>query len=446
MAALMVIVVCSFIHTLKREVHMTSLSSSKGYAGITNALHNHNSNQPSSSSSVGYSQTKRSMESTTTTITKERNPLRERSINNINHHPPTGEYKIIKPKLLLSIKPIPTRNNHNRPSLVLTSPTPRNFQTTTPSIRRLGSPIKPSVINSSPSEGRSKGRQLCLDDFELGKILGKGKLGRVYCAKHKSLGLIIALKVMDKQELVNLNLEKNFEREVNIQSMINHENISKLYTWFYDHKNVYLVLEFSLYGELYLHLKKSKRFDNIVASYYIYQVTQALIHLHRHNIIHRDIKPENIMLSRNNIIKLSDFGWSVHHDHSSTVTMNNNATTTTTSSSHHAKRQTVCGTLDYLPPEMIESQPHNHTVDNWALGILCYEFLVGVPPFEEPDKTATYKRIVNIDIKFPKFMDEDAIDLIRRLLMKSPGSRLDLNKVLHHRWIIKNKPHWLRIK
>jgi aurora kinase len=265
-----------------------------------------------------------------------------------------------------------------------------------------------------------------LKDFEIGRILGKGKLGKVYCAKHLESGLLVALKVMSKKDLIDLKLEKNFRREIEIQANLVHTKISRLYGYFHDKDNVYLIVEYSVYGELYHHLKKQRRFSDVTASHYIYQVAQALVYLHDKRVIHRDIKPENILLSFNNCIKLSDFGWSVRQP-STKVT----------------KRLTICGTLDYLPPEMIESNNHDYRVDIWSLGILCYEFLTGKPPFEEIDKNMTYKRIAKVDLKFPTWIDPDAQDFIQRLLQKNPGLRLSLQEAIQHKWITKNRPFWV---
>lgn len=265
-------------------------------------------------------------------------------------------------------------------------------------------------------------RECSFDDFQIGKKLGKGKFGKVYCVKDKKTGFVFALKIMEKKELQDYKVEKQFRREVEIQYRLKHNNILGLYSYFHDETRVYLVLEYVYNGELYKYLKKKRRFNDITASHYIYQMAEALSYLHARNIIHRDIKPENILLGFDNVVKISDFGWSVIASNS--------------------KRSTMCGTLDYLPPEMIEAKEHDYRVDVWALGVLCYELVVGQPPFEEEFRDATYKRIAKVDLKIPEFISPECADLIKSLLQYDPEKRFPLSEVKNHLWITKNRALW----
>lgn len=256
-------------------------------------------------------------------------------------------------------------------------------------------------------------------DFQIGKPLGRGKFGRVYLAREKRTRHIVALKLMFKAEIVKENMEHQIIRELEINTRLRHPNILMLYTYFHDETRIFLVLEFAGGGELYKSMNKQpgRKFPEKLAAKYIDQVTDAVSYCHRHNVIHRDIKPENILLTLNGDIKLADFGWSVRSP---------------------CSRKTMCGTLDYLPPEMVQQQVYDKEVDNWCLGILCYEFLVGKPPFESKDQQTTFKRIQTMDFKFPSFISPLARNLISRLLIHSPKNRMSLEEVRKHPWIREN--------
>lgn len=103
-----------------------------------------------------------------------------------------------------------------------------------------------------------------------------------------------------------------------------------------------------------------------------------------------------------------------------------------------SRRTTLCGTLDYLPPEMVEAREHDATADIWSLGVLCYEFLVGNPPFEADGYRATYRRISNVDLRFPPVVSAGARDLIARLLVKDQSKRMKLADIPKHPWIVEH--------
>ncbi|POS83454.1 threonine protein kinase [Erysiphe pulchra] len=264
-------------------------------------------------------------------------------------------------------------------------------------------------------------KQFHLGMFEIGKPLGKGKFGRVYLARERSSGFICALKVLHKNELQQGKVEKQVRREIEIQSNLRHPNILQLYGHFHDSKRVFLILEYAGKGELYKHLRKENRFPEWKAAQYIAQMAAALKYLHKKHVMHRDIKPENILVGIHGEIKISDFGWSVHAPNN--------------------RRNTMCGTLDYLPPEMIKPGSHDNyyteKVDLWSLGVLTYEFLVGEAPFEDTP-VMTQRRIARAEMTIPSFVSPEAKDLIKRLLVLDPEKRIPLEQIQTHPWIIKH--------
>jgi len=259
-------------------------------------------------------------------------------------------------------------------------------------------------------------KQWSLADFDIGRPLGKGKFGNVYLAREKKKQIVVALKILFKSQLVKSNVEHQLIREIEIQGHMSHPNILKMYNYFHDDKKIYLILEYALSGELYKKLQHKKRFDDPTAAKYIFQVSDALNYCHSKNVIHRDIKPENILIGSNGELKIADFGWSVHAGKS--------------------KRETMCGTLDYLPPEMITRSKYNEAVDYWSVGVLCYEFLVGRPPFECKAKEDTYKRIRSVNYVFPSHVSQGPRDLIMKLLVYEPKKRINLVQVMEHHWVL----------
>ncbi|KAF8895117.1 kinase-like protein [Infundibulicybe gibba] len=242
------------------------------------------------------------------------------------------------------------------------------------------------ALDSSVSR-KSPTREWNLHAFDMGRPLGKGKFGRVYMVRTKSEPkYILALKTLYKSEIIESRVEKQIRREIEIQQNLRHPNVLRLYGYFHDEKH-----------------------------------GGRLMYLHNKHVIHRDIKPENLLLGINGELKIGDFGWSVHAPGN--------------------RRMTLCGTLDYLPPEMVEGKEHNEKVDYWALGVLTYEFLIGNPPFEDRSSVNnTYRRIAKVDLKFPATISAEVRDLITKLLQYDPARRLPLSQVLEHPWIVKHRP------
>jgi len=166
-------------------------------------------------------------------------------------------------------------------------------------------------------------------------------------------------------------------------------------------------------------MQKEKILRETEAAGYVYQLCNALSYLHSKQIIHRDIKPENILIGVYGILKLADFGWSAESTESN-------------------KRTTLCGTLDYLAPEMLNGIGYDEKIDLWCLGVFTYEMIVGKPPFDSPTQQDTIQLIKGNELSFPLNASSSARDLISRLIRRNPIERLPLTEVIRHSWIIDN--------
>jgi len=267
-------------------------------------------------------------------------------------------------------------------------------------------------------ESSDSSKRWSLSDFQIGKPLGKGKFGNVYLARLKKEKLIVALKVLHKSQLVKSCVEHQLRREIEIQTNLDHPHILKMYDYFYDDKKIYLILEYACNGEIYKKLTAEKRFSEKVSATFIAELADALLYCHQKNVMHRDIKPENLLMGFFGELKIADFGWSVHAPSDA--------------------RTTMCGTIDYIPPEMVTNQVYDNGVDLWTMGILCYEFLVGNPPFESNNQNETFDRIKRLDYTFPDYVSDLARDFISKLLQSKSSDRIQLHQVLNHPWILKN--------
>ncbi|CAI2360640.1 unnamed protein product [Moneuplotes crassus] len=259
-----------------------------------------------------------------------------------------------------------------------------------------------------------------LDNFEIGRPLSRGKFGHVLLVREKVTKYLFVLKMMFKSQLrKNPKYLKNFRREVEIHSRLDHPNIVKMCGWFQDKKRLFLILEFCAEGELfsYLYSQPQKRFTEDIAARYIKQMIEALIYLHSKNIIHRDIKPENILVDGEDI-KLADFGWSIH-------TPKN-------------RRNTFCGTLDYLPPEMVKAKDYDSRIDLWSIGVLTYELCSGSAPFHCKSDSKVYTKIKKAEYQLYSYFSQDLRNFIKRFLKADPDQRMSLEEALEHPWIVKN--------
>jgi len=274
-------------------------------------------------------------------------------------------------------------------------------------------------------------RKKVLDEINLRETLGTGTFGRVRLIEAKKLreaceksgvqhkaNCYFALKIMKKAEVVRLKQVEHINNEKAILSSINHPFIVTLYAYFQDERSLYMLLEYIIGGELFTHLRKAGKFPNDHTRFNAAQIVLALQYLHVDNIVYRDLKPENLLLDSQGYIKITDFGFAkVGED----------------------RTWTLCGTPEYLAPEIIQSKGHGKPVDWWALGILAYEMLAGYPPFYDENPFGIYQKILAGKLEFPRHFDVHARDLIRKLLTADRTKRIGNLKsgaedIKKHKW------------
>lgn len=263
------------------------------------------------------------------------------------------------------------------------------------------------------------------EDFVIKKVLGIGSFGKVYLVENQVTGKLHAMKSIKKEKIMDYNKMESMKLEEHILLNSEHPNIVSLDYVFKNEERIYFVMNFVRGGELFKQIIDCRRFEESRAKFYAAQIALALGHLHSQDVLYRDLKPENILLGEDGYVYLTDFGLSriLARDEIAT---------------------SFWGTAEYLAPEMVTSTGHNFGIDWWALGILIYEMIVGIPPFYHKKRDHMFYLIKEAEIKYPDpekhgiSVSEQAQDLINKLLNKDMDKRLgvdeDVEEILDHPW------------
>eukprot|EP00746_Dinoflagellata_sp_MGD_P003087 gnl/MRDRNA2_/MRDRNA2_106015_c0_seq1.p1 gnl/MRDRNA2_/MRDRNA2_106015_c0~~gnl/MRDRNA2_/MRDRNA2_106015_c0_seq1.p1 ORF type:complete len:640 (+),score=107.10 gnl/MRDRNA2_/MRDRNA2_106015_c0_seq1:109-2028(+) len=269
-------------------------------------------------------------------------------------------------------------------------------------------------------QNNSEGQETwCSTDFVELTTLGTGAMAVVKKVMHRVTGDVFALKVVSKQTVIENDMQKHMQREIKTHVKLQHPNIIRMYGFFDNTQDICLLMEYAPLGNLYTHLHQQPlgRVEQVEAIQIFVQVVDALVYLHGLGVAHRDLKPENVLLCEASVAKVADFGWCAD------------------SLVAGSKRQTFCGTREYLSPELLSGEDHDHRVDVWATGALLYEMLVGSPPFIASSLRETFRQVCKADISFPLDMSPHARELIQQLMQKRPEDRLSLEGALTHDFI-----------
>lgn len=284
-----------------------------------------------------------------------------------------------------------------------------------PNSGNIEAPEKPDPLANENSSSQSAYRSI--------KVIGRGNYGKVVLVEKKGTNEHYAMKILKKKLIEEKKQVEHSKTEKLILANASCPFIVKLYCSFQDKKNLYLVMEYLSGGELFFHLSQQGVFSELRTRFYLAEIILGLEYLHNNNIVYRDLKPENIVLDSNGHIRLTDFGLSKAY-----LPINE-------------KTHTVCGTPEYLAPEIIKGAEYNKAVDFWSLGAVMYYMLSGAPPHYSKNKAQIFKNVLTKPVEPILSATNAANELMLCLLKVDPNERLtNIQELKAHEWF--NEINW----
>lgn len=270
-------------------------------------------------------------------------------------------------------------------------------------------------------------KKIAIEDYQIKQTVGTGSFGRVKLVFHLKENRFYALKILKKAEIMKLKQVDHILSEISILDLIEHPFLVKMTGITQNDRNLYIMMEYVQGGELFTYLRTVQSLKNEDAFFYAAQVVLMFEYLHTKNIVYRDLKPENLLIDAHGYLKLTDFGFAKIIE---------------------GRTYTLCGTPEYLAPEILLQKGHGRPVDWWCLGILVYEMLVGIDPFSDEEPMTVYQNILKGKIKFPSNFNSDAKSLVKHLLVADLGKRYGnlkggVNDIKEHRWF--NNCDWVKL-
>ena len=264
-----------------------------------------------------------------------------------------------------------------------------------------------------------------LKKFEFLSFIGEGAFGVVKLAQDKETKEKVAIKILEKKKILNKEDQIRVKREIEILKRSNHLNVIKAKKIFNDSENIYIIMEYCEKGELFEHIVDEVCLEGKEAAYYFYQLINGLESLHKNGIVHRDLKPENLLINKNNILKIIDFGLSNYNN---------------------KLLSTLCGSPCYASPEMLYGKKYDGIlVDIWSTGIVLYTMLCGSVPFDNEDHDKLYKKIMKGKIAYPENLEKDSIDLLKKILVVNPRGRISIKDIKKHPFYQKGRKEFIRM-
>jgi 5'-AMP-activated protein kinase catalytic alpha subunit len=244
-------------------------------------------------------------------------------------------------------------------------------------------------------------------NYILGRDLGKGTFGEVMVGTHSLTNEKVAIKVLEKEKIVDVHDVERVSREIHILKLVRHPTIVQLYEIIETDDELYLIMEYARGGELFEYIVSRKRVREKEAARFLHQILEGVEYMHNLDVCHRDLKPENLLMDDFNNIKIVDFGLSNFNRPEGLTT--------------------ACGSPCYAAPEMVGGAHYDGKMaDMWSIGVIINAMVCGFLPFEDPKTNQLYEKIMNADYDIPSFVSQPCQDLIRKLLLVEPNHRYSI--------------------
>ena len=275
-------------------------------------------------------------------------------------------------------------------------------------------------------------------DFHFGRTLGEGSYSTVIAATDRQTDKEYAIKVLDKRHIIKEKKVKyvNIEKDT-LNRLTDHPGVVRLYYTFQDEQSLYFVLDLASSGELLGVLKRMTTFDEECTRFYGAEILDTIDYMHARGVIHRDLKPENVLLDDKMHVKITDFGTAKILDIPRRPPKDPDSdggagAGNPLDGSEDTKANSFVGTAEYVSPELLTDKRACKASDLWAFGCIIYQLLAGRPPFKAGNEYLTFQKIVALEYQFPKGFPQVAKDLVERLLVLDPASRLSIEHIKNH--------------
>ena len=268
----------------------------------------------------------------------------------------------------------------------------------------------------SSKKNKIKEKEYKIGNYLIKRTLGQGTFGKVKLGIFLPTGEKVALKILEKDKIIEKDDETRVKREFDMLALLNHPNVILVAEIFESYDNFYSVMEYCEGGELFNYIVKNRRLEQDEAAFFYFQLINGLEYIHSLGIVHRDLKPENLLLTKDHLLKIIDFGLSNYFREGKTELLG-----------------TPCGSPCYASPEMVSGKKYNGIkIDIWSTGIILYAMLCGYLPFEDKNNDLLFEKILECKLKFPKYISNIAKDLMLKILVTDPDKRITIMEIKNH--------------